>query len=103
MICFNIAEPSSLEHVEAKWMPEIRHNCPGVPVLLVGLQKDSRKDKDTVQKLQKDGLKPVSMKAAEVMADRIGAYMYVECSARSGKGVQEVFQAAANVSLLRKS
>ena len=36
------------------------------------------------------------------MADQVGAYMYLECSAKSREGVQEVFEHATRASLLYK-
>jgi GTPase SAR1 family protein len=93
-------DPQSLENVETMWLPEVQHHCPGVPILLVGLQKDALKDKDAVAALHKRGEKPVSSKSGEHMADKIGAADYLECSARAGKGIDEVFKVAAKLTLL---
>jgi GTPase SAR1 family protein len=35
------------------------------------------------------------------MAERIGAWKYVECSAKSREGVEDVFQIAARAALTR--
>ena len=93
-------DAESLTNVEKKWIPEIRHNCPGVPILLVGLQKDAINDEDAVSALHEKGKNPVSNKQAGHVADKIGAEDYVECSARTGKGIDEVFQLVARISLM---
>jgi len=36
------------------------------------------------------------------MASKIGAYRYVECSARTGEGVTDVFHTAAKLALKNK-
>ena len=94
-------DAESLTNVEKKWISEVRHHCPGVPVILVGLQKDAIKDKDAVSALHKKGKRPVSSKQGEQVAEKIGAKEYVECSARSGKGIDEVFRLVARVSISR--
>ncbi|RUS83699.1 hypothetical protein EGW08_008547 [Elysia chlorotica] len=35
LICFSASNPDSLANVTSKWIPEIRHHCPDVPVMLV--------------------------------------------------------------------
>lgn len=34
LLCYSIENRSSFENVEAKWIPEIKHFCPDVPILL---------------------------------------------------------------------
>lgn len=38
----------------------------------------------------------------EAMADRIGAFKYAECSAKTREGIADLFQVAARAALLRK-
>eukprot|EP01135_Chromosphaera_perkinsii_P005671 Nk52_evm3s358 gene=Nk52_evmTU3s358 len=42
LVCFSLTSPQSLENVRAKWLPEVQHHCPGVPVVLVGTKLDLR-------------------------------------------------------------
>ena len=44
LLCFSISSPDSLENIPERWVQEIKHFCPNVPVLLVGLKKDLRND-----------------------------------------------------------
>ena len=43
LMCFSIASPDSLENLSKRWLPEVNHFCPYVPVILVGNKKDLRK------------------------------------------------------------
>ena len=50
LVCFSVTE--SLENVKAKWVPEVRHHCPKVPIVLVGCKADLRKDAETIRKFK---------------------------------------------------
>lgn len=41
-VCFSITNRSSLENIEAKWLPEIHHYCPHIPIVLVACKIDLR-------------------------------------------------------------
>ena len=40
IICFSTVDHTTLDSVKSKWIKEIRRNCPGVPILLVGTKID---------------------------------------------------------------
>jgi len=85
--------------VEAKWLEEIHEQCPGVKVCLVALKCDLREDLGTQQKLEMRGEELVTYEEGLAVARRIRASRYLECSAKHGRGVAEVFQEAAKVSV----
>lgn len=29
LVCFSVVSPASFENVKEKWVPEVRHHCPG--------------------------------------------------------------------------
>lgn len=80
LIGFSIDSPNSLHNVFSKvsrpcllavrgadrvvfahqWISEIRHFCPGVPILLVGTKKDLRDDPEVIERLRKTKQKPAS-------------------------------------------
>jgi len=114
-----------------QWCPEVIHFCPGVPILLVGLKKDLRDDPGTIRELRICGQRPVPLMEVSIAPARgascnssrnfcfgstlktlsvqgkavglkIGAFMYMECSAKTGDGVNEVFKVAARLALHKR-
>ena len=94
LICFSVVSPASFEMVRAKWYPEVAHHCPKTPIVLVGLKLDLRDDKETIQKLSEIRLAPITYEQGMQMAKEIGAFKYVECSAKTQKGLKDVFDTA---------
>lgn len=103
LICFSIDLPDSLENVQEKWIAEVLHFCQGVPIILVGCKVDLREDNMTLETLRESGQQPVTSTDGQNVADQIGAAGYYECSAKTGYGVREVFEAATRASLMGKS
>ena len=73
------------------------------PIVLVGNKRDLRTDEATLFELSMRQQKPVKVKHGRAMAEKIGAYAYVECSAKSMEGVKEVFETAAYAVLPKNS
>ncbi|KAI4556753.1 hypothetical protein MJT46_015376 [Ovis ammon polii x Ovis aries] len=87
LMCFSIDSPDSLENIPEKWTPEVKHFCPNVPIILVGNKKDLRNDEHTRRELAKMKQEPVKPEEGRDMANRIGAFGYMECSAKTKDGV----------------
>ncbi|OQD69929.1 hypothetical protein PENDEC_c028G00895 [Penicillium decumbens] len=101
LICFAVDSPDSLDNVQEKWISEVLHFCQGLPIILVGCKKDLRHDPKTIEELTKTSQKPVTPEQGEEVRKKIGAYKYLECSARTNEGVREVFEAATRAALLK--
>lgn len=71
-----------------------------MPVLLVGLKKDLRSHPGAIEEMQRRSTPFVSPQEAEAIARAIGARRYLECSALTGEGVDDVFEVATRASLL---
>ncbi|KAJ1962912.1 GTP-binding protein Rho1 [Dipsacomyces acuminosporus] len=99
VICFSVDSPDSLENVQEKWIGEVLEYAPGVPVLLVGLKEDLRRDEQIINQLSKDGQMPTTREQALQVAKAIGAHLYLECSAKENRGVREIFDAAVRSTL----
>jgi Ras-related C3 botulinum toxin substrate 1 len=91
LLCYSISSPSSLENITKKWQQEIASQCPKAAIILVGTKLDLREDKDTTEALKQKKLKPVSQSNGKAKAKEINAYSYVECSSKSKKNLQAVF------------
>ncbi|OMH86190.1 GTP-binding protein rho1 [Zancudomyces culisetae] len=103
LICFSIDSPDSLDNVQEKWIAEVLHFCAGLPIILVGCKKDLRNDPRTIEDLRRNGLHPVTTEEGMSVAQKIGAFKYLECSAKTNDGVREVFEAATRAALLSKT
>lgn len=95
LMCFSVDSPDSLENIPEKWVPEVKHFCPNVPIILVANKKDLRHDEDVKR--------PVKPDDGRAMAMRIGAYDYLECSAKTKEGIWEVFETATRAALQKKA
>jgi len=102
LMCFSIDSPDSLENIPEKWTPEVKHFCPNVPIILVGNKKDLRNDEQTRWELQKQKQEPVRKDDGDEMSQKINAFAYLECSAKSKEGVREVFETATRAALASK-
>ena len=92
--CFSVVSQSSFEALREKWIPEIKDHCKDTPFLLVDTQIDLRADAALVQKLAKNGQEPISFETGKKLAKKLGATKYVECSARTQKGLNNIFDEA---------
>ncbi|KAH7335227.1 P-loop containing nucleoside triphosphate hydrolase protein [Rhizoctonia solani] len=101
MLCFSVDNPISLENVESKWIEEVLEHCPGVKIVLVALKCDLRDDHVVRDRLSRFGSRPVIYEEGLAVARRIRASRYLECSSKYNRGVTEVFNESARVSISR--
>lgn len=92
--------PLTIAH-RTQWYPEVAHFCEGTPLLLVATKTDLRRDDQTRRMLSAQGQTPVTSEQGATVAREIGA-KYVECSAKTGTGVQDVFLLALKESMRGK-
>lgn len=89
ILVYSAGSPDSLRNVQSKWLPEIDHHAIRVPPLvLVANKADLRGDHD------KETL--VTTEQGKKVARKIGAE-YLECSAKTGEGVEAVFDLACRL------
>jgi Ras family protein A len=104
-----------------QWIAEVMHFCQSLPIILVGCKKDLRRDHRVIEELRKTSQRPVTPEEVIVLrnqpirflifqlskgmavAQKISARHYLECSAKTGEGVREVFQYATRAALLTRS
>ena len=63
------------------------------------LFQDLRNDPNTIKELGKMKQEPVKPEEGRTMAEKINAFAYLECSAKSKEGVREVFETATRAAL----
>ncbi len=82
--------------------PQVNHLCSNVPIILAGNKRDLRNDETTKHELMKMKQEPVRMEQGRDMAEKINAFSYIECSAKTKDGVREVFETATRAALQTK-
>ena len=93
LLCFSIADPDSLRNIVDKWLPEIRHNCPNKPYILIGTKSDLRADDRIVRTLSRRAKQePVSRLQGLKLAKQMKALKYIECSSLDNETVQCLFE-----------
>ena len=66
---------------------------------MINLFQDLRNDPNTIKELAKMKQEPVKPEDGRTMAEKINAFAYLECSAKSKEGVREVFETATRAAL----
>lgn len=99
LIIFSLIDPQSLEKAINKWLPEVKHFCPNVPIILVGNKNDLRNDQNLIKALAKINLKPITTEEGTIIAKKNGISAYMECSAKTNDCVQEVFKSSVRAAL----
>ncbi|KAI9633857.1 P-loop containing nucleoside triphosphate hydrolase protein [Dioszegia hungarica] len=102
LVVFACNHRPSLMNVQDKWYPEMAHFCESVPLLLICTKIDLRDDPTTTSLMAAQGTSPITALEGEKVAKEIGARRYLECSAKMGRGVREVFDGAVRESLRKK-
>ncbi|GAB2268215.1 Rac-like GTP-binding protein arac5 [Dionaea muscipula] len=97
ILAFSLISKASYENVAKKWIPELRHYAPGVPIILVGTKLDLRDDKQFF--VDHPGAVPITTQQGEELRKLIGAPYYIECSSKTQQNVKAVFDAAIKVVL----
>ncbi|ESR58698.1 hypothetical protein CICLE_v10023530mg [Citrus x clementina] len=97
ILAFSLISRPSYENISKKWVPELRHYAPSVPIVLVGTKLDLREDRQF--HLDYPGAYTISTEQGQKLKKQIGALAYVECSSKTQQNVKIVFDAAIKVIL----
>lgn len=103
IVCFSISDPLSYENVTKKWLPEVKHNCPTAPLLLVGTKCDLRDNPDILEKLEENNQSTITQQQGMALASQIKAVKYLECALINQEGLDKVFEEAAHAFLYRQT
>eukprot|EP01084_Bolivina_argentea_P138665 244081_1 len=83
LVCYSVISRSSFENIKTKWVPEIKHHVPEAPFLIIGTWCDMRHNDENIE--------CVDIHEAELLAKKLGATRYLECSALTQEGLKNVF------------
>uniref|UniRef100_A0ACD5U6Z4 Uncharacterized protein n=1 Tax=Avena sativa TaxID=4498 RepID=A0ACD5U6Z4_AVESA len=97
VLAFSLVSRASYENIMKKWIPELQHHAPGVPVVLVGTKLDLREDEHYL--MDHPGMIPVTTTQGEELRKQVGALYYIECSSKTQQNVKAVFEAAIKVGI----
>ncbi|EPS69674.1 hypothetical protein M569_05087 [Genlisea aurea] len=97
ILAFSLISRPSYENISKKWVPELRHYAPSVPIVLVGTKLDLREDEQFRKNYP--GAWTISVEQGEELRKQIGGVAYIECSAKTQQNVKAVFDAAIKVVL----
>lgn len=92
LLCYSVANPNSLNNLRHKWIAEVREFLPRVPVLVVATQTDHRE-------MGPYRTNCTTSSEGKQVAQEIRAKGYLECSALSNRGVQQVFECAVRTAV----
>ncbi|XP_009143058.1 rac-like GTP-binding protein ARAC9 [Brassica rapa] len=97
ILAFSLISRPSFENIAKKWVPELRHYAPNVPIVLVGTKLDLREDKKFP--MNYPGACTISTEQGQELRKEIGALAYIECNSKTQQNVKAVFDAAIKVVL----
>jgi len=101
--CYSVISPPSYYNIRDKWVPEIKHYCRDVPVILVGTKLDQRYDSDILDKLKGRRLVPITTQQGDAMSNQLKLHAFIECSAKNSTNVKLVFDTAVKAVLFPNS
>ena len=84
LLCFSFDNPLSLQNIEEIWLPMLQMNNPKANIVLVGMKSDLKNFMNNL----------IMSKHAEDIVEKFKFFKYIECSAKTQKGVKVVFNEA---------
>ncbi|RYO79687.1 hypothetical protein DL766_008416 [Monosporascus sp. MC13-8B] len=95
-LCFSLTSQKGFNNAKTKWLDEIRAWCRDAPIILVGLKKDERSISPGLWTPFYRGAR-ITAGEASMAANSMGAVKYMECSAKTGEGVQHIFEESVRI------
>ncbi|XP_069707179.1 ras-like GTP-binding protein RHO [Phaenicophaeus curvirostris] len=102
LMCFSVDVHDSQQNILDFWVPEIKQFCPMVPIILVATKIELRGDESIKKKLPFPSNEPFNTTEGKALAAKIGAYAYLECSAKTKEGVDTALKMISQCALNQK-
>lgn len=96
MVCYAVDNSQSLANVKDIWFPEVKHFCPDIPIMLIGMKSDLNVRNFNFKTNNKE---MVNVEMAETTGKKLGAFVHIQCSSKNKTNVDEVFNIALNAGL----
>ncbi|GAB2285399.1 Ras- C3 botulinum toxin substrate 2 [Dionaea muscipula] len=98
LLAFSLISKASYENISKKWISELQHYAPNIPIILVGTKLDLREDNQFLS--DHPDATPITAAQGEELKKMVGAAAYIECSSKTQQNVKAVFDTAIKVVLL---
>ncbi|NWI71146.1 RHOB protein, partial [Todus mexicanus] len=102
LMCFSTDSLDSHRNTLDFWVQEIKMFCPTLPIILVATKIELRADEGIEKKLTSPGEEPINTSEGKALAASIGAYVYLECSAKRKEGVDTALGIISQCALKEK-
>ncbi|KAB5593128.1 hypothetical protein CTheo_3430 [Ceratobasidium theobromae] len=91
---FAVDDPASFGSIEDLWWSECLEIRPGVPTVVIGCKRDTREGPPAADSSRKF----VTSQEGIALANRIGAWRYFECSAKTYTGMEILLESIGDIS-----
>ncbi|KAI0197133.1 small GTPase superfamily [Xylaria flabelliformis] len=91
-LCFSVDSERSFNNARTQWTAQIRRYTRGAPLILVGTKTDQRVGASLWAPLYPHLDSKITATEGTMTATEIGAIKYVECSAKTGQGINGVLE-----------
>jgi len=104
LMCFSLVNRASFSNVKSKWVPEIKHHCPGTPFILAGtkldlLSAESDDSKSVLKRLADMKSPPITFAEGMQMAKDTGAAGFISYSSLTQQNLRFLFYECIKVAL----
>eukprot|EP01091_Cochliopodium_minus_P007295 TRINITY_DN171_c0_g1_i5.p1 TRINITY_DN171_c0_g1~~TRINITY_DN171_c0_g1_i5.p1 ORF type:complete len:200 (-),score=59.36 TRINITY_DN171_c0_g1_i5:99-698(-) len=103
VVCYSVISRTSFNNIKNKWIPELKHYSPTIPIVLAGLKTDLRNDEKILNRLRERNEFPVSEKEGLELSKSIGASKFIEVSSLKQTNLSELFQISIECGLMEDS
>lgn len=92
LLCFSMVFPPSFENIVERWKEELQQFCENKPIILIGTKMDLVDDQKTLEKMEKNHMKPVTNEEIIKTAEEIHAFSFIKISAHTNVGIKNIYE-----------
>ena len=103
ILCFPVNRPETLHHIQDNIKPLLLTYYKHKPIVLVGTKVDLMHDPNYRENMAYRDIHPIAVVQAKALADEIHAVDYIECSAKTDEGLNELFAKVTELALIAET